>query len=148
MNVLCQAPTEYRLEAKLPDLHTRLATPELRHCVSAGEPLNPEVIERWNAAFGLTILDGYGQTENSLLVANLPGDDVRAGSMGRPTPGHDIAVDRRTTARFVTPGEVGDIALRGEPPTALHGYYRKRRRDERIAPQRAVVPHRRPRARG
>ena len=90
--MLCQAPTEYRIEAKLEDLGTRWKLPKLRHCVSAGEPLNPEVLERWRAAFGLTILYGYGQTENSLLVANLPGNDVRPGSMGKPTPGHDVAV--------------------------------------------------------
>jgi acyl-coenzyme A synthetase/AMP-(fatty) acid ligase len=61
VNVLCSAPTEYRLLAKLPDLGERWKLPKLRHCVSAGEPLNPEVIELWKAAFGLTILDGYGQ---------------------------------------------------------------------------------------
>jgi acyl-coenzyme A synthetase/AMP-(fatty) acid ligase len=60
VTVLCQAPTEYRLEAKLSDLAARWQLPKLRHCVSAGEPLNPEVIERWKAAFGLTIYDGYG----------------------------------------------------------------------------------------
>ena len=92
VTVLCQAPTEYRLLAKLPDLGTRWRLPLLRHCVSAGEPLNPEVLLLWKDAFKLTILDGYGQTENSLLVANAPGMDVRPGSMGKPTPGHDIAV--------------------------------------------------------
>ena len=122
VTVLCQAPTEYRLEAKLPNLGD-WELPKLRHCVSAGEPLNPEVIERWNAAFGLTILDGYGQTENSLLIANLPGVPVRAGSMGKPTPGHDVAVvDER--GEICPPGEVGDIALRGRPPTLFLGYYR------------------------
>jgi acetyl-CoA synthetase/medium-chain acyl-CoA synthetase len=123
VTVLCQAPTEYRLEAKLPDLGRRWKLPKLRHCVSAGEPLNPEVIERWKAAFGLTILDGYGQTENTLLVANLPGLPVRPGSMGKPTPGHDVAVvDER--GKVCEPGEVGDIALRGDPPTLFAGYYK------------------------
>ena len=121
VTVLCQAPTEYRIEAKLEDLGTRWQLPKLRHCVSAGEPLNPEVLERWRAAFGLTILDGYGQTENSLLVANLPGIDVRPGSMGKPTPGHDVAViDERGT--ICEPGDVGDIALAGSPPTLFRGY--------------------------
>lgn len=121
VTVLCQAPTEYRLEAKRDDLGSRWKMPHLRHCVSAGEPLNPEVIERWNDAFGLTIFDGYGQTENSLLVANLPGDEVRIGAMGRPTPGHDVAVvdeDGRPCATDI----VGDIGLRGEPPTLFKGY--------------------------
>ena len=58
----------------------------------AGEPLNPEVIERFQDALGLTIYDGYGQTENSLLVANTTETPIRPGSMGLPTPGHDVAV--------------------------------------------------------
>jgi acetyl-CoA synthetase/medium-chain acyl-CoA synthetase len=123
VTVLCQAPTEYRLEAKLADLGTRWKLPALRHCVSAGEPLNPEVIERWREAFGLTILDGYGQTENTLLVANRPGLPVRPGSMGKPTPGHDVAViDER--GEPCAPGDVGDVALRGDPPSLFVGYYK------------------------
>lgn len=123
VTVLCQAPTEYRLLAKLPDLGARWKLPKLRHCVSAGEPLNPEVIELWKAAFGLTILDGYGQTENTLLVANRPGLAVRPGSMGRPTPGHDVAVVDENGA-ICEPGEIGDIALRGDPPSLFAGYYK------------------------
>jgi acetyl-CoA synthetase/medium-chain acyl-CoA synthetase len=123
VTVLCQAPTEYRLEAKLPELGTRWKLPQLRHCVSAGEPLNPEVLALWKNAFGLTIYDGYGQTENTLLVANLPGMDVRLGSMGKPTPGHEVAVvddDGKPCAA----GEVGNIALRGRPPSLFAGYYK------------------------
>ncbi len=123
VTVLCQAPTEYRLEAKLPDLGTRWSLPKLRHCGSAGEPLNPEVLARWHEAFGLTILDGYGQTENTLLVANRPGLDVRPGSMGVPTPGHDVAVVDANGA-ICEPGEVGDIAVRGKPPSLFLGYYK------------------------
>lgn len=122
VTVLCQAPTEYRLEAKLPDL-ARWQLPRLRHCVSAGEPLNPEVIERWKAAFGITILDGYGQTENTLLVANLPGREVRPGSMGMPTPGHDVAVID-AAGEICAPGEIGDVALRGHPPSHFRGYFK------------------------
>ena len=123
VNVLCQAPTEYRLEAKIDALGERWKLPALRHCVSAGEPLNPEVLARWKDAFGLTILDGYGQTENSLLIANRPGMEVRPGSMGIPTPGHDIdVVDADGTPCEV--GDVGDIGLRGDPPTLFRGYYR------------------------
>jgi acyl-coenzyme A synthetase/AMP-(fatty) acid ligase len=123
VTVLCQAPTEYRLEAKLERLGERWKLPKLRHCVSAGEPLNPEVLARWKEAFDLTILDGYGQTENSLLVANRPGMPVRPGSMGKPTPGHDIDVVD-TDGVPCEPGEVGDIGLRGDPPTLFRGYYK------------------------
>ncbi len=123
VTVLCQAPTEYRLEAKLPDLAARWAFPKLRHVVSAGEPLNPEVLARWKDAFGQTILDGYGQTENSLLVANRPGLDVRPGSMGKPTPGHDVDVIGADGFPCEA-GVVGDIGVRGEPPTLFRGYYK------------------------
>ena len=123
VSVLCQAPTEYRLEVKLENLGTRWKLPQLRHCVSAGEPLNPEVIAIWKKAFGLTILDGYGQTENTLLVANLPGMDVRPGSMGKPTPGHEVAVVDAEGA-VCEPGEIGDIGLRGQPPSLFRGYYK------------------------
>jgi acyl-CoA synthetase (AMP-forming)/AMP-acid ligase II len=71
ITVLCQAPTEYRLLAKAPELE-RADLSSVRHAVSAGEPLNPPVIERWRDLHGITIYDGYGQTENTLLVANYP----------------------------------------------------------------------------
>lgn len=130
VTVLCQAPTEYRLEAKLDRLGERWKLPKLRHCVSAGEPLNPEVIARWKEAFGLTILDGYGQTENSLLVANLPGMEIRPGSMGKPTPGHEVAVIGEDGKRLGA-GEVGDVAVRGRPPTLFKGYYKNEEETQR-----------------
>ena len=68
--VFCAPPTEFRLLVK-EDL-SQLRLPELRECVSAGEPLNPEVIRSWRDATGLTIRDGYGQTETILLVGNFP----------------------------------------------------------------------------
>ena len=123
VTVLCQAPTEYRIEAKLEGLGERWKLPKLRHCVSAGEPLNPEVLARWKDAFGITILDGYGQTENSLLVANRLGMEVRPGSMGKPTPGHDVGVVD-AEGKPCEIGDVGDIALRGDPPTLFRGYYK------------------------
>jgi len=68
--------------------------PHLRHFVSAGEPLNPEVIATWKAATGLTIYEGYGQTETVVLIGNFRslGHDIRPGSMGKPTPGFEVAV--------------------------------------------------------
>ena len=119
--VLCQAPTEYRLMAKLDGLD-RHDLSGVRHMVSAGEPLNPEVIRAFQDAFGLTIHDGYGQTENTLLVGNLPGAEIRPGSMGLPAPGYDIRVidfDGEECAA----GEEGDIALRGDAPGLFTGYW-------------------------
>jgi acetyl-CoA synthetase/medium-chain acyl-CoA synthetase len=90
--------------------------------VSAGEPLNPEVIKAFREAFGRTIHDGYGQTENTLLVGNFPGMEIRPGSMGLPSPGHEIGVIGEDGEELL-PGEEGDIALRGHPPSLFAGYY-------------------------
>jgi acetyl-CoA synthetase/medium-chain acyl-CoA synthetase len=122
VTVLCQAPTEYRLEAKLDGL-ARHDLSRVRHMVSAGEPLNPEVIRAFQDAFGAPIRDGYGQTENTLLVGNFPGAEIRPGSMGLPSPGHDVAVID-AAGGVLPPGEEGDIALRGRPPSLFREYYR------------------------
>ncbi len=119
--VFCAPPTEYRMLVK-EDL-AELRVPALRECVSAGEPLNPEVIRAWRDATGLTIRDGYGQTETLVLVANLPGLPVRPGSMGLPTPGHRVDVID-ADGRPLPPGEVGDIALGGDPPSLFRGYWK------------------------
>jgi acyl-coenzyme A synthetase/AMP-(fatty) acid ligase len=120
-DVLCQAPTEYRLMAKLDDI-SRYDLPGVRHMVSAGEPLNPEVIRAFEGAFGRTIHDGYGQTENTLIVGNFPGAEIRPGSMGKPAPGHDVRVIDGDGGE--TPvGDEGDIALRGDAPCLFAGYW-------------------------
>src|ERR1700733_4145284 len=90
VNVLCMAPTEYRVMAKRVELR-RL--PDLRSLVAAGEPLNPEVIRAFREATGLEIRDGYGQTETGQLTGNPLGEPVRPGSMGRALPGVDLHVD-------------------------------------------------------
>jgi len=130
VTVLCQSPTEYRMLAKLDGLASA-HLPRLRHAVSAGEPLNPEVIERFQDALGVTVHDGYGQTENALLVANAPGMDVRPGSMGLPTPGHDVAIID-DHAQVCGPGVEGDIALFGKPPTLFAGYWDARDETEAV----------------
>jgi acetyl-CoA synthetase len=90
VNVLCQAPTEYRMLAKRGQPRS---LPKLRRMVSAGEPLNPEVIEVFREATGLEIADGYGQTETGQLTGNRIGEAVRPGSMGRALPGFQLRVD-------------------------------------------------------
>ncbi len=89
VDVLCQAPTEYRMLAKRVELRP---LPALRRMVSAGEPLNPEVIAAFREATGLEIADGYGQTETGQVTGNLAGEPVRPGSMGRPLPGFETRV--------------------------------------------------------
>ena len=121
VSVLCAPPTEYRLLVK--QELKRWHLPRLRHCVGAGEPLNPEVIHAWHAAFGMMIHDGYGQTETILLAANLPGIPIRPGSMGKPFPGHDLRVINQDGAE-VAAGETGDLALRGRPPSLFLEYWK------------------------
>ncbi|PLS87687.1 MAG: acyl-CoA synthetase [Actinobacteria bacterium] len=121
ITVLCQAPTEYRLLAKTRELEEADLS-KVRHVVSAGEPLNPAVIERWKELHGLTIYDGYGQTENTLLVGNFPGLEVRPGSMGKPSPGCDVKV-LDLDGNECPPDEPGDIALANNPPVLFKGYW-------------------------
>jgi acyl-coenzyme A synthetase/AMP-(fatty) acid ligase len=89
VNVLCQAPTEYRLLAKRAELRP---LPSVRRMVSAGEPLNPEVIQVFRGALDLDICDGYGQTETGQVTGNQVGDEVRDGSMGRALPGFEVRI--------------------------------------------------------
>lgn len=118
---LCAAPTAYRMFVRS-ELKDRNFS-SLRHCVSAGEPLNPEVIELWSANTGLFIHDGYGQTETVLLCGNRPGA-TRSGSMGMPAPEFDMAVIDETGVPLPA-GREGDIALRAgasRPPGLFKGY--------------------------
>lgn len=120
VNVLCCTPTEYRLMAKVEDLDTYKLT-GLRQAVSAGEPLNREVIEVFLKHFNLQVRDGYGQTENTLLVGTMVGMEPRPGSMGKPTPGNYVEVINED-GEPVAPGEVGDIAVHVSTPALYKGY--------------------------
>ncbi len=122
VTTFCAPPTVYRMMV-LEDLR-QFSLRKLRHCVGAGEPLNPEVIEAWRAGTGLTIYDGYGQTETVLLVANFRCLPVKPGSMGKPMPGFDIAVID-DDGKEVSPKVEGDIAVRVRPtrPVGLFREY-------------------------
>jgi len=89
VTTLCAPPTVWRLLIQHPLADYRVA---LRDVVSAGEPLNPEVIEQVQRAWGLTIRDGYGQTETTAQIGNSPGQTLKVGSMGRPLPGYDVVL--------------------------------------------------------
>jgi acyl-coenzyme A synthetase/AMP-(fatty) acid ligase len=90
VNVLCMAPTEYRVIAKRATLRHY---PDLHGLVAAGEALNPEVLRAWQEATGLAIRDGYGQTETGQLTGTPLHEEVRPGSMGKPLPGIDLVID-------------------------------------------------------
>jgi acyl-coenzyme A synthetase/AMP-(fatty) acid ligase len=114
VNVVCQAPTEYRLLARRVSLRP---LPSVRRLVSAGEPLNPEVIAAFREDVGLEIHDGYGQTETGQVTGNLVGDEVRDGSMGRPLPGLEVRI------AGAAEGEPGELQVRARTcPTFFSGY--------------------------
>ena len=129
VTTFCAPPTLYRAFAQM-DL-TAFDWSTLRHCTSAGEPLNPEVIETWSASTGTTPYDGYGQTETVVLVANYPSEPVKPGSMGLPAPGMvvDVVDD---DGNVCATGDEGNICVATEPrPIGLfEGYWQD---DERTA---------------
>ncbi len=115
---LCAPPTVWRMLIQ-EDLGAW--QPPLREALSAGEPLNPEVIEQVRRAWGLTIRDGYGQTETTAQIGNTPGQRVNPGSMGRPLPGY--VIDLIDPASGVH-GETGEICidLSRRPVALMVGY--------------------------
>ncbi|SDJ49438.1 acyl-CoA synthetase MbcS [Salimicrobium halophilum] len=122
VNVLCCTPTEYRLMAKVDNLDD-YSLDHLHSAVSAGEPLNREVIDTFQNHFNVTVRDGYGQTENTLLVGIMKDMEVRPGSMGRPTPGNKVEIITEE-GEPAPPGEVGDIAVHLDTPALFKEYYK------------------------
>jgi acetyl-CoA synthetase len=115
VTVFCAPSTVYRMLI-LADLE-KFDLTELRHCVSAGEPLNPEVIRVWKEGTGLTIYEGYGQTELVLVIGTFPCMEAKPGSMGRPSPGWHIELHDEE-GKPVPQGETGRIAVRTSPRPA------------------------------
>jgi acetyl-CoA synthetase len=121
VTAFCAPPTVWRMLINA-DLSGGCGS--LREAIAAGEPLNPEVISQVEKHWGLTIRDGFGQTEMTACIANTPGQPVKAGSMGRPLPGVPVVlVDPLTNAVVEGPGE-GEICLdlAQQPLTLMTGY--------------------------
>lgn len=115
---LCAPPTVWRMLVQC-DLHQ--FSVGLTEAISAGEPLNPEIIATVTEAWGLTIRDGFGQTETTALVGNSPGQPVKPGSMGRPLPGYDVVVVDDAGKQV----EEGEVAVRLDPrPVGVMAGYR------------------------
>src|SRR6476620_884809 len=115
---LCAPPTVWRLF-----IHERLADfkVSVREVCGAGEPLNPEVIDQVQAAWGLTIRDGYGQTETTALAGNSPGQKVKIGSMGRPLPGYRVQITDND-GHVTNEGEVTLVLGADRPAGLMQGY--------------------------
>jgi acetyl-CoA synthetase len=118
VTTLCAPPTVWRLfiQERLADFKV-----SLREVCGAGEPLNPEVIDQVRAAWGVTIRDGYGQTETTLLVGNSPGQTVKVGSMGRLMPGYRVRI-ADSDGNAVTEGEVTLVLGADRPAGLMQGY--------------------------
>ena len=106
VTTFCAPPTVWRMLIQSDLAAADIAA--LRECVAAGEPLNPEVIEQVRKAWGITVRDGFGQTETTAQVGNTPGQPVRPGSMGRPLPGYPVTLVDPMTGE---PGRDGEICL-------------------------------------
>ena len=118
VTTLCAPPTVWRLF-----IQEKLATfkVSLREVCGAGEPLNPEVIDQVRAAWGLTIRDGYGQTETTALAGNSPGQKVKVGSMGRPLPGYRVQITD-IDGQVAKEGEVTLVLGDHRPAGLMQGY--------------------------
>jgi len=128
VTTFCAPPTVYRMliQQDLAPWRSRLS---IREMVGAGEPLNPEVIEQVQNGLGVTIRDGFGQTETTAQVGNTPGQEVVPGSMGRPLPGYDVVLlDPATGEEQLGAGAEGELCLRltgagGRPVGLMVGYH-------------------------
>lgn len=125
VNTFCAPPTVWRMLIQA-DLGER--PPGLREILGAGEPLNPDVITQVEKAWGLTIRDGFGQTETTLQVGNTPGQPVRPGSMGRPAPGVPVVLVDPITGELADEGEIC-LDLSAEPVNLMTGYLQDPERD-------------------
>ncbi|WP_244829267.1 AMP-binding protein [Caballeronia sp. TF1N1] len=134
ITTLCAPPTVWRMLVQEPLASYAV---KLREIVGAGEPLNPEVVERVHTAWGVPIRDGYGQTETTAQIANTPGQQVAPGSMGRPLPGYRVALldpdgalaDEGEIALVLNPPPLGLMTGYADNPTATEnamrgGFYR------------------------
>ncbi|MFC9684379.1 AMP-binding protein [Streptomyces sp. NPDC056948] len=120
VTTFCAPPTVWRMliQADLTQLRTRP-----REVVAAGEPLNPEVIEQVRRSWGVTVRDGFGQTETAVQVANSPGQPLKTGSMGRPSPGYRVELlDAVSGAPGASEGEIA-LDLSGRPVGLMTGYH-------------------------
>jgi acetyl-CoA synthetase len=124
VTTFCAPPTVYRLFAQMDISGYDLSS--LRHCIGAGEPLNPEAMRSWKTATGCDIYDGYGQTETINIIANYPGMEIRPGSMGKPVPGLDIDIID-DNGNSCPKNIVGHIAVKITNPHPLglfYGYFK------------------------
>jgi len=131
ITTLCAPPTVLRLliNEDLESYHFNL-----RQCVAAGEPLNPEIIEQWKSGTGIVIRDGFGQTETSCIVGNLPGNIIKFGSMGKPTFQYDVVIADEN-GKEQPLNEEGNICIKmnkGDMNGVFKGYLYTKDKEEQV----------------
>ncbi|KAL0966478.1 hypothetical protein UPYG_G00295750 [Umbra pygmaea] len=112
ISTFCTAPTAYRMLVQ-EDI-SKYNFSNLQHCLCAGEPINPEVMERWKDATGLDIYEGYGQTETVLIAGTFKGMKIKAGSFGKASPAYDVQVVDEA-GNVLPKGVEGNIGIRVKP---------------------------------
>eukprot|EP00079_Xenopus_tropicalis_P008693 XP_002932029.2 PREDICTED: acyl-coenzyme A synthetase ACSM3, mitochondrial [Xenopus tropicalis] len=122
ITTFCSAPTAYRMLVLQNFASYKFKS--LQHCVSAGEPINPQVMEQWKEQTGLDIYEGYGQTETVLICGTFKGMKIKPGSMGKPSPAYDVEIVDEN-GNVLPQGKEGDIAIRILPqkPFCLFSQY-------------------------
>jgi len=121
---LASVPTAYRMFVAVKNVEKTYDLSTLRHCISAGEPLNPEVIKKWKQLFGLDIYDGIGMTEIMVYLSNIKGIKIKPGSCGKPQPGKICAVVDHD-GNLVRQGEPGTLAVKQTDPGLFKEYWNK-----------------------
>jgi benzoate-CoA ligase family protein len=121
VTVFCAVPTIYRMMLAVPGAASRFRLNSIRIAISAGEALPADTLKGWQERFGVTILDGLGQTESHIFIANQIGMTIKAGSMGKPLPGYEVAVldDKGNRQK---PGVAGHLVIRNDHPGLTLGY--------------------------
>ncbi len=126
---LASVPTAYRMFITIKDATKKYDLSSLRHCISAGEPLNPEVINIWKKDFNLDVFDGIGMTEIMVYLSNIKGMKIKIGSCGKPQPGKICAIVD-IDGNPVPQGEAGVLAIKKTDPGLFKEYWNKPNKTE------------------
>ena len=121
---LASVPTAYRMFVTIEDAQKKFDLSSLEHCISAGEPLNPEIIKKWKQMFNLEIYDGIGMTEVMVYLSNIEGMNIKPGSCGKPQPGKICAIVDED-GKPVKQGEPGILGIKQADPGLFKEYWNK-----------------------
>jgi acyl-coenzyme A synthetase/AMP-(fatty) acid ligase len=119
---LASVPTAYRMFVEVKDAKKKYNLSTLRHCISAGEPINPEIIKKWKKQFGLDIYDGIGMAEVMVYLSNFEGMKIKPGSCGKPQPGKICEIVDHD-GKPVPQGEPGVLAVKQSDPGLFKEYW-------------------------